>query len=133
MSTTGGFVPPHYPEQAPAPFTYSEWIKPDASSEGIKFDEGKLQWKLMPWEALEEVVKVLEFGAKKYAPDNWKKLDHLRDRAEQAAMRHLIAYMKKEDKDPETGLSHMAHLMCNALFLIWEELNGQANKETGKL
>ena len=97
---------------------------------GIKHDSAKRKWKLLPWEQIEEVVKVLEFGAVKYGEENWKKLECLRGRCEQAAMRHLIAYMKNEDKDPETGLSHMAHLTCNALFLLWNEMeNEKANKD----
>lgn len=35
-----------------------------------------------------------------------------------SAARHLWAYIDGEDLDPETGLSHMAHLMANAAFLI---------------
>jgi hypothetical protein len=33
-------------------------------------------------------------------------------------IRHLFAFARGVDKDPETGLSHLAHLGCNVLFLL---------------
>jgi hypothetical protein len=39
---------------------------------GKKFDRDKVDWTLMPWKELEQVLEVLEFGAKKYSRDNWK-------------------------------------------------------------
>jgi hypothetical protein len=38
----------------------------DPSKGGVKKDEGKLRWSLLPWDAMEEVIKVLMFGADKY-------------------------------------------------------------------
>lgn len=89
--------------------------------DGIKNDDGKLDWTLIPWEELEEVVKVLEFGAKKYSRDNWKNVSS--DRYKKAAMRHLISYIRGEEFDPESNNSHLAHLACNALFLMWKDNN----------
>ena len=61
------------------------------------------------------MVRVLEFWSKKYAPDNWKK--HLdRRKLLESAQRHLAALMDGEEIDPETGESHIGHLMCNAMF-----------------
>jgi hypothetical protein len=34
---------------------------------GVKHDKGKPQWDLLPWKEMEDVVKVLTFGASKYA------------------------------------------------------------------
>jgi hypothetical protein len=87
--------------------------------EGTKFDTDKLDWTLIPWKELEETVKVLEFGANKYSRDNWKKVDS--SRYEKAAMRHLISYVTGEKVDPESGKSHLAHIICNALFLSWKD------------
>jgi hypothetical protein len=43
-------------------------------TEGIKYDVSKPRWSLIPNGTLEEVIKVLEYGANKYSPDNWKKV-----------------------------------------------------------
>ncbi len=37
-----------------------------------KHDTEKARWDLLPMDAVSPVVDVLTFGAKKYAPDNWK-------------------------------------------------------------
>lgn len=84
----------------------------------IKKDSGKLQWSLMPFEELKDVVKVLMHGAEKYSPDNWKNCDNV-VRYKDALMRHVIAYVSGEEIDSEFGLSHLAHAVCNCLFLMW--------------
>jgi len=105
---------------------YSNFIHWNTISEGVskiihgtKFDSDKLDWTLMPWKELEETLEVLEFGAKKYSRDNWKHVEPAR--YERAAMRHLISYVTGEKLDPESGKSHLAHLMCNVLFLMWND------------
>jgi hypothetical protein len=85
---------------------------------GRKDDSEKLQMNLLPWDALEEVAKVLTAGAKKYSPNGWKTVPDKVERYEAALIRHLAAYKRGEDLDPEDGLSHLAHLACNALFLV---------------
>ena len=87
-----------------------------------KADDGKLQWSLMPFEQLEDVVRVLMNGAKKYACDNWKKCDDM-NRYKDALMRHVVSYVKGEKNDPEDNLSHLAHAICNCLFLQWFDSN----------
>ena len=88
---------------------------------GIKFDESKLDWTLIPWEAMEEVVKVLEFGAIKYKRDNWKHVEP-KERYDKAAIRHRIAYQKGEKIDSETNISHLAHEICCCLFKLWDDM-----------
>ena len=93
-----------------------------AQSDFVKADSGKLQWSLLPFAEVEEVVKVLMNGASKYSPDNWKKCDDTK-RYEDALMRHVIAYIKGNKIDEVSqggdGLSHLAHAVCNCLFLMW--------------
>lgn len=91
---------------------------------GMKFDTDKLDYTLLPWDSIEDIVKVLEFGARKYARDNWKKVEA--ERYVKAAFRHLIAYQQGERSDQETGLSHLAHLGCCVLFLLSLEKNNVA-------
>ena len=98
---------------------------PTDAVKGMKFDSGKLDYTLVPWDGLEEIVKVLEFGAKKYARDNWRKVESQRYAA--AAFRHLVAYNKGEQADDETGLSHLAHAGCCLLFLLSLEKTDGSN------
>ena len=85
--------------------------------EGKKNDSDKIPLELLPTEALEEVAKVLAFGRAKYSSWNWAK-GMAYSRLIGAAMRHLFAWTRGQDKDPETGLSHLAHLACCVLFLL---------------
>jgi len=63
------------------------------------------------------VAEVLTMGAKKYAPDNWRKVPDAKDRYLSAALRHLSARAQGEWLDPETGLPHTAHAICCLMFL----------------
>lgn len=91
-------------------------------TQGKKFDNDKPTFHLLEWDFLAEVNKVLELGAKKYGTYNWQKgLKYTR--TFNAIIRHMIAFRKGEDKDPETGLSHLAHITCNCMFLFWFQKN----------
>jgi hypothetical protein len=98
---------------------------------GVKFDQDKPQWTLVPFKALDEVVKVLTIGARKYAPDNWKKVPNARQRYIDAAFRHMSAYAAGEKLDDETGKSHLAHAMCCLLFLLAFDLDKTLEKTNG--
>jgi hypothetical protein len=90
---------------------------------GVKFDTGKPEWTLLPFEQLEEVVEVLTAGAQKYAPDNWQKVPNAHKRYLDACMRHIKARISGEYFDKETKLSHTAHAICCLLFLQWHDDN----------
>ena len=85
---------------------------------GDRFNEGKPRWSLVPQSALIPMVRVLEFGAIKYEPFNWTKGLSITEICE-SLKRHLDAFMEGEDNDPESKLSHIGHIQCNALFLSW--------------
>jgi hypothetical protein len=95
------------------------------SEGGIKFDSNKarptLLLKSMP-DAVQEVIDVLELGARKYAPDNWKKVENAR--YEDAELRHKLARFSGEKYDPETKKYHLAHEICNLMFLLQKEMEG---------
>ncbi len=92
----------------------------DIGKVAVKFDNGKTDWSLMPFEAVEEINKVLEFGKHKYSAWNWASNGGFKyTRVLNATLRHLFAFMRGEDKDPESGLSHIAHAGCNILFLMY--------------
>lgn len=93
-------------------------------TEDAKTGEGKPDWTLLSYRALEEVVKVLEFGGKKYPRDSWKrKTGEYKQRYQAAAQRHLAEIIKGNAIDPESKLPHAAHLLCNAMFLTDFELD----------
>lgn len=81
------------------------------SNLGVKFDSDKLQWDLFPFDLAEDELRVWMFGAKKYSAHNWRKGMPM-SRGFNALVRHLTAYMYGEDKDPESGESHLAHAAC---------------------
>lgn len=83
-----------------------------------KDDEGKLRWSLLPWRALAKVVEVLEYGAGKYRAHAWVEVESAEDRYKEALLRHVAAFASGELIDPESGKSHLAHIACNALFLL---------------
>lgn len=86
-------------------------------SEGVKYDSDKPRYGLLPANALEDVVRVLTFGAKKYSPDNWKKVPDGDVRYFDAALRHLWAWKRGEVYDQESGFNHLSHAICCLLFM----------------
>lgn len=97
--------------------------------QGIKYDGEKPKMHLLPPKATLEVAKVLTFGAQKYNEENWRKLDNLQDRYSSGALRHIFAHIDKEDLDPESGLSHLAHAICCLMFKLEIELENGTSKE----
>lgn len=89
---------------------------------GLKYDSGKPKWNLLPLGAVQEIVKVLTFGAAKYGPDNWQGLEDAKARYQAALLRHLTQHQSGEPYDKESGLLHLAHIGANAVFLLWLEL-----------
>lgn len=88
---------------------------------GLKNDflDDKLRWDLLPVESVEEIVKILSFGAKKYGPDNWQYLKNAEDRYYAALMRHIVAWRKGEEIDSDSGERHLAHAATNLIFLLY--------------
>lgn len=71
------------------------------------------------YSVLDPLVKVLEFGAKKYSPFNWA--EGMKWSIPIACVhRHLLMiYSKGEQLDSESGQPHIAHVMANLLMLIY--------------
>ena len=92
------------------------------TSKGRKFDGEKLEFGLLPPLALEEVVRVLTFGAKKYERGNWQKVPESKRRYFDAMERHIWAWKKGEKLDTESGIHHLAHAMCCLMFLYEHDI-----------
>lgn len=115
----------------------------------LRYNNGKLQWSLVDFESFEPMVKVLEYGEHKYSifknkngdlikgkdisiqdtldlelvssgRNNWKKgFDLLK--VLESLTRHLFALLRGEEIDKESGLPHIGHLMCNAMFFSYHK------------
>jgi hypothetical protein len=82
---------------------------------GLRYNSNKVKWSLMHYKSMEPMIRVLEKGAIKYAPDNWKKGLSRKETLE-SLQRHLAALMDGETHDPETNELHIGHIMCNCMI-----------------
>jgi hypothetical protein len=71
------------------------------------------------------------FQVERDGRDNWRRGMKWR-RLIGAALRHLLAFSRGEDLDPETGLSHLAHLGCCTTFLLEYQLTGNGTDDRWK-
>ena len=90
-------------------------------SKATKNDSKKNRLELIPPEAIEAMGRAFTFGATKYDADNWRNGFDWR-RLIGAAQRHINSFNGGEDKDPESGLSHIDHaLACLAMLSAHEQ------------
>lgn len=94
---------------------------------GEKHDGGKPRWSLLPRGTIPTVIKVLEYGAIKYQPDNWKHVEDHERRYYDAAMRHIEAWLQGENNDPESKLPHLGHAVACLLYLMWFDRQKERN------
>lgn len=93
----------------------------DARDQTVKTDAGKLELELIPTSLTKALGVVLTRGRKQYGKDTWKTVKT--DRIIGALERHLMKY--KDDPyglDKDSGLPHIFHVLCNAMFLNHEVL-----------
>lgn len=83
---------------------------------GLRYNEGKIRYDLLPPFSIEQLAKVLGKGAEKYVDRNWE-LGMRWSKVIASLKRHLAAVERGEDYDHETGLLHAAHILTNAAFL----------------
>lgn len=96
-------------------------------TEGRKDDAQKPRWTLLPWRAMARVLAVLEHGAQHYGPDNWRRVENLRDRYINAALRHIVAVLRGEWLDSDSGEPHLAHAIASLAFVLEDaEIGGDA-------
>ncbi len=104
-------IRPVAPEPSPA---YNQDIDGDTF---VKFDHGKPRCELLPAEPLIAVAEILTSGAVKYEANQWTKGGPWM-RCIGACLRHVFAWMAGEDNCPDSGHNHIAHAMCNLMFLL---------------
>lgn len=95
---------------------YYDEEPPAVPIQALRFNAGKAQYSMISLEAFEPMIRVLEFGAQKYARNNWKK-GLKKSQILDSMLRHLKAMLEGEEIDPESGLAHIGHIQCNAMFL----------------
>lgn len=84
----------------------------------------KPQMGLVP--LVEAVARVMELGSKKYGPFNWRSKAVKKMVYVHAALRHLMAWVGGQSKDPESGESHLAHVAACMLIVLDAEAHGKA-------
>ena len=86
-------------------------------TQAARFDAGKVRLELVPAEAVEAMGRVFTHGSQKYDDWNWAKgFPWLQPYA--SLMRHLMAWHRGENIDPESGLPHLDHAITNLAMLI---------------
>jgi len=122
LARGGTYTPIHTPadpydvgDQAQGGYTPSEvrTVSASGGEKGVKAEA----YALLPSEALDEIARVYDFGANKYAAHNWRK-GYEWSKSFSAMMRHLWAFWRGEDLDPESGLSHLGHAGFHVLGLL---------------
>lgn len=79
-------------------------------------NKGKPKLSFIDLKSLEGCALVLEFGAEKYSRNNWKKGFKMSDLLD-SMMRHIGEIQDGNWIDSESGLPHIYHIQCNALFM----------------
>ena len=86
--------------------------------QALRYNQGKVEWSLVDYKSLEPMVRVLEYGVQKYARNNWKKGMPATQIIE-SMLRHTYKLLEGELVDPESGIEHIGHIQCNAMFLSY--------------
>lgn len=101
---------------------------------GIKYDNNKPSMSLIDPSFLVGLATVLDHGKEKYGAHNWRNGINV-SRLISSAYRHLGKVNEGEDLDDASGLEHVLHLACNAMFIYWTlknrpEFDDRYRKET---
>lgn len=95
-------------------------------AKALRYNDGKLDFTRIPFDVLVEFAKVYQRGSIKYPDDpvtgqaNWLKGCEYSVNIK-SLMRHFVAWSMGQDRDPETGLHHLAQVMwCAAANLTYQ-------------
>jgi len=90
------------------------------SNIGTKDDIGKPNMCLLDMEFIEEMALIMQYGlSKKYKRDNWKQPMNT-ERLLAPVYRHANDIQRGEEIDPESKLSHAAHIAVNAMMYAYQ-------------
>lgn len=88
------------------------------------YGKAKPSMQFVPPVALLELGLVMEFGAKKYGPMNWRKDPITASTYYNALMRHAFQYWDGADLDSESRRNHLAHIMACCAILLDAQVRG---------
>lgn len=80
--------------------------------------DAKCPMELIPVVASTELARSLQEGANKYGPYNWRASGIMATTYVAAMMRHLDAWRAGQDIDPDSGRSHLGHIMANCAIVL---------------
>ena len=92
----------------------------DDEETGMKHDDGKLRYDLIPPEIITALAAIFTYGAGKYAPRNCER-GFSYGRLYAALWRHMIPFWEGRSIDPESGMSHLNHALFNVGMLLVQE------------
>ena len=102
-------------ETSPGNVTISSIADPDApvttNEKGGSQSDIPVRFDLIDAKAMFEMAKVLDHGAKKYGPGNWRLID-IEDHLNHLLM-HTYAYLAGDRTD-----EHLSHILCRATFAL---------------
>lgn len=88
----------------------------EQDGKGLRYNEGKTRFALVSPFSEKGNAEIVTIGANKYAERNWERGMKWTTVAD-SLYRHMNAFMRGEDYDPETGKLHIDHVQTNASFL----------------
>ena len=100
----------------------------------LRYNQGKPDYTLIDFQSLLPMVDVLTYGMVKYTTkentgrENWKKTCENPKQHLESMFRHWMALCDGESLDKESGLPHIGHIMCNAMFYSYHT-NIKYNRE----
>jgi hypothetical protein len=116
----------HYdPMYPPVDKKYGGSVPLATDTPGYKLDSGKLRYDLLPPDIVEALTYILTWACTRESPPpyperNWEKgMSWLKVFA--ALMRHLWAWRRGDNADPESGKSHLWHAAACIAFLVTYE------------
>jgi len=134
VDSRGNYIPTNFPAEAKAMYGAKRINRikeepqvkdhPVHSSGARREKLNGYRYDYMPAREVNEAyASIATMGAIKYDTDNWMKGLPI-SQLSASMQRHLWAYMSGEDKDPESGLSHLSHVLWNAVAMVYFESKG---------
>jgi hypothetical protein len=88
----------------------------DTAKQALRYNNGKPQMSLLDLDCLTPCVAVMEYGAKKYSRNNWKKGMEV-SKIIDSLLRHIADLLAEKTLDEESKCLIVGHIQANAMFL----------------